>query len=104
MSNRQTGTQETLEARSSTGKARVTLNPSPEHGFHMPEPAVGFVRVDPNTLTNTTALIVPTEENPGGIQTGLVLRYNTNDGKLESFQPDGTEPLSQVHPLTVRPA
>ena len=103
MTNSQTGTNETLEARSPSGKVRITLNPSREQGFHMPEPPVRFVRVDPATLVDASALIVPTTENPGGIQPGHALRYSSYDGKLETFQPEGTHFTKLVHPLTVRP-
>ena len=103
MANPITGTGETLEARSTGGKIRVTLNPGRAQGFRMPDPPVGFVQADPGTLEAATALIVPTTGNPGGIQPGHVLRYSKYDGKLETFQPEGTHFSHRVHPLTVRP-
>ena len=103
MANSQTGANETLEARSEGGKVRITLNPGREQGFRMPEPPVSFVRVDPATLVGANALIVPTTENPGGIQPGHALQYSSYDGKLETFQPEGTHFTKRVHPLTVRP-
>ena len=103
MTNSQTGTNETLEARSEGGKIRIILNPGRDQGFRMLEPPVGFVRVDPATLVGASALIVPTTENPGGIQPGHALRYSSYDGKLETFQPEDTHFTKRVHPLTVRP-
>ena len=103
MANPRTGTSQTMEARSQNGTISITLNPGREQGFRLADPPVGFVKVDPATLTGARALIVPTTENPGAIQPGHALRYSSYDGKLETFQPDGTHFTKRVHPLTVRP-
>ena len=103
LDNDRTGTQRTVEEQSPSGKVRITLNPGREQGFHMPGPPVGFVSGDPSAFVNTWALIIPTTENPGGIQPGHALRYSSYDRKLETFQPDGTDFRRRVHPLTVRP-
>ena len=49
-----------------------------------------------------TPMLFSTSENPGAIEPGHLLTYSSVDGKMETFQPEGTWPFSIVHPLTVR--
>ena len=102
MANPQTGTQDTVEALSPTGQVKIILNP-PYAGQPL-HPPVDFVKVETGSLMDAAARIVPTTESPGAIQPGHLLQYSTVDGKLETFQPAGTQWNQRVHPLTVRPA
>ena len=101
MTNPQSGTAQTLQAFSPAGRVSITLNPLAPPGPGLPEPPVPFVQIDPSALPDATALIVPTSENPGAIRPGHALRYSDYDGKMETFQPEGTDWRKRVHPLTV---
>ena len=98
MSNPQTGASELLSVTSPNRKVQITLNPRNRMELQMPP---GFVRFDPSKLDIAQTLTVPTEESPGGIIIGHVLRYSR--GKLETFQPEDTDVFKMIHPLTVRP-
>ena len=94
----------TINATSSSGKVRITLNPPRGTPFHMPDPPVNFIQVDLQHLPDdATVLFLPTEEPPGAIRPGHVLIYSPYDGKLETFQPRDTHFTHRVHPFTIRP-
>ena len=94
----------TIDATSSSGKVRITLNPPRGTPFHMPNPPVNFIQADLQHLPDdATVLFLPTEEPPGAIRPGHVLIYSPYDGKLETFQPTDTDFTHRVHPFTIRP-
>ena len=94
----------TIDATSSSGKVRITLNPPRGTPFYMPDPPVNFIQADLQHLPDdATVLFLPTEEPPGAIRPGHVLIYSPYDGKLQTFQPRDTHFTHRVHPFTIRP-
>ena len=98
LTNPQTGASELLSVTSPNRKVQITLNPRSRTKLQM---AASFFRFDPAKLDIAQTITVPTEESPGAIFIGHVLRYSR--GKLETFQPEDTDVFKMVHPLTVRP-